>query len=80
MVLEASEKADDEASAKRAEFEKKRGEEKVSEPEPKKKAGKKSDSVLTTFAKSAGRKVIAIAGVLIQRGILENFFKTKKRR
>ncbi len=73
-------KADDEAATKREEFEKKRGEQQAGEPEPKKKAGKKSDSVLATFAKSAGRKVIAIAGVLIQRGILENFFKTKKRR
>ena len=74
-------KADAEAAGKRAEFEKKRAEQQAeAAPEAKKKAGKKTDGVFKSFAKAAGRMVVGTIGVIIQRGILENFFKAKKRR
>ncbi|MCU0705826.1 MAG: DUF853 domain-containing protein [Fimbriiglobus sp.] len=75
-------KADEEQAAKRAEFERKRAEQQAeAAAEPKKKATKpRSDGILKSFAKSAGRKIVAVAGVIIQRGILENFFGVKKRR
>jgi uncharacterized protein len=75
--------ADEEMAAKRAEFDRKRAEaqeQAEAEDEPKKKAGRKTDGVMVTFAKSATRTVVTSLGWVIKRGLLETFFGKKKRR
>jgi hypothetical protein len=77
------EQADEEAAAKRAEFERKRAEQQAAEEmeaKPKKKAGRQTDSVFTTFMKSAGRKMGSVVTEVIKRGLLGTFFRFKKRR
>jgi DNA helicase HerA-like ATPase len=79
VAADDGEKADAEAAAKRAEFEKKRAE-KEAEAEAKvsAKGGSKKDSIVMGFVKSAARSMgTAIVGI-IKRGIMDTLFRKKR--